>query len=174
MNSDTPIIIVQDSREQYGYEGLFDHPCVLGTLESGDYSVLGLEHLISIERKSLPDLLSSLTNGRPRFEAELKRARFLHKFYILVECAPADLLVSDFGKMSRAHPNSIWGTICTWSSRYHPFLFGGTRRDSAKLCEGILSAYAKEFLKGTHALTKAARTAEAAGEGREDAGEPAF
>ncbi|MGO9119464.1 MAG: ERCC4 domain-containing protein [Desulfomonilaceae bacterium] len=157
MTSNTPIIIVQDSREQFGYEGLFEHPCVIGTLDSGDYSVLGLEHLIGIERKSLPDLLNSLTNDRPRFETELKRARSLHKFYILVECAPADLLVSDFGKMSRAHPNSIWGTVCTWSSRYHPFLFAATRTESAKLCEGILAAYAKEFLKRSHTLAKAAR-----------------
>ncbi len=151
------IIIVQDSREQLGYENLFEHPCITSALEYGDYSILGCEHLISIERKSLPDLLGSLTNGRPRFEAELRRARSLHKFYILVECAPADLLVPDFGKMSRAHPNSIWGTVCTWSTRYHPFLFGGTRRESAKLCEGILVAYAKELLKGSQALEKAAR-----------------
>jgi DNA excision repair protein ERCC-4 len=151
------IIIVQDSREQLGYADLFEHPCITSALEYGDYSILGLEHLISIERKSLPDLLGSLTNGRSRFEAELKRARSLHKFYILVECAPADLLVPDFGKMSRAHPNSIWGTVCTWSTRYHPFLFGGTRRESAKLCEGILVAYAKELFKGSQALEKAAR-----------------
>ncbi len=130
MNSDTQIIIVQDSREQFGYEGLFERPCVMGSLDSGDYSVLGFEHLIGIERKSLPDLLNSLTNGRPRFEIELKRARSLHKFYILVECTSADLLVADFGEMSRAHPNSIWRTVCTWSNRYHPFLFGATRRES--------------------------------------------
>ncbi len=151
------IFIVQDSREQLGYKDLFEHPSVTSALEYGDYSILGLEHLISIERKSLQDLLGSLTNGRSRFEVELKKARSLHKFYIIVECSPADLLVPDFGKMSRAHPNSIWGTICAWSTRYHPFLFGGTRRDSAKLCEGILVAYAKELLKGSHRLEKASR-----------------
>ncbi|MGO9118504.1 MAG: ERCC4 domain-containing protein [Desulfomonilaceae bacterium] len=158
MSSEAPqIVLIQDSREQLGYADLFEHPSVTGALESGDYSVLGLEHLIGVERKSLPDLLGSLTNGRQRFEAELKRARSLHKFYILVECSPSDLLVPDFGKMSRAHPNSIWGTLCAWSSRYHPFLFGGARRESAKLCEGILIAYAKEFLKGTQAMAKATR-----------------
>jgi DNA excision repair protein ERCC-4 len=163
MTTDAPqIIIVQDSREQLGYESLFEHPCITSALEYGDYSILGLEHLISIERKSLADLLGSLTNGRSRFEAELKRARSLHKFYVLVECSPADLLVPDFGKMSRAHPNSIWGTICAWSTRYAPFLFGGTRRDSAKLCEGILVAYARALLKGTQALEKASRRVQTA------------
>ncbi len=156
------IIIVQDSREQLGYEELFENPCVTSALEYGDYSILGLEHLISIERKSLQDLLGSLTNGRSHFEVELKRARSLHKFYILVECSPSDLLVSDFGKMSRAHPNSIWGTICAWSTRYHPFLFGGTRRESAKLCEGILVAYAKDILKSSQSIEKFARKAKVA------------
>ncbi len=53
------IIIVQDNREQAGYGsgGLFKTPYVTGTLSHGDYSVLGLEELISIERKSLADLL---------------------------------------------------------------------------------------------------------------------
>jgi DNA excision repair protein ERCC-4 len=150
------IILVQDSREQLPYGPLFQTPYVIGALDCGDYSVAGLEHLISIERKSFQDLLGSLTNGRDRFEAELKRARSLHKFYVLVECAPGDILVDDFGKLSRAHPRSIWGTICAWSTRYAPFIFGGNRADSARLCEGPLVAYAKEFLKGQDAMRRAA------------------
>src|SRR5574340_828265 len=123
MTTDPQIIIVQDSRELAGYGSgdLFKTPYVTGTLTHGDYSVLGLEELISIERKSLSDLLGSLTNGRDRFESELKRARTYHRFYVLVECSPSDLLVDSFGKLSRAHPRSIWGTICTWHSRYVPF-----------------------------------------------------
>jgi len=153
------IILVEDSREQRGYgtSGLFQTPHVVGTLSFGDYSILGLESLISIERKSLPDLLGSLTADRQRFETELKRARSLHRFYILVEASPSDLLVPDFGKLSRAHPNSIWGTICAWSNRYHPFLFAGDRQSSARLCEGLLLAYGKEFLRGSQGLEKGAR-----------------
>lgn len=157
---DLPIILLQDSREQLGYQNLFKTPCIVGALDAGDYSVAGLEHLISIERKSLQDLLGSLTSGRDRFEAELKRARSLHRFYVLAECSPSDLLVPDFGKLSRAHPNSIWGTICAWSTRYHPFIFGGDRQSSARLCEGLLFAYAKEFLRGSRALERAARQAQ--------------
>jgi DNA excision repair protein ERCC-4 len=163
---DPPILLVQDSREQLGYKDLFKSPCIVGALDCGDYSCAGIEHLMSIERKSLADLLGSLTSGRDRFEAELKRARSLHRFYILVECSPSDLLVPDFGKLSRAHPQSIWGTICTWSTRYHPFIFGGNREASARLCEGLLLAYAKEFLKGSQALERAARQIERSAAGR--------
>jgi DNA excision repair protein ERCC-4 len=151
------IILIEDTREQNGFGPLFKTPYVSQALQYGDYSILGLEHLISVERKSLPDLLGSLTASRDRFETELKRARSLHKFYIIVECSPRDLLVDDFGKLSRAHPRSIWGTVCTWSTRYHPFIFGHDRPTAARLCEGILVAYAKEFQKTLEGMNKAAR-----------------
>jgi DNA excision repair protein ERCC-4 len=156
MKIEGDIVLVQDSREQLPYGPLFQTPYVIGALDCGDYSVAGLEHLISIERKSFQDLLGSLTSGRDRFEAELKTARSLHKFYILVECSPGDILVDDFGKLSRAQPRSIWGTICACSTRYAPFIFGGIRADSARLCEGLLVAYTKEFVKGQDAMRKAA------------------
>jgi hypothetical protein len=72
-----------------------------------------------------------------------------------MECSPADLLVENFGKLSRAHPRSIWGTICTWSMRYVPFIFGGTRETSTRLCEAFLVSYAKEFFKGAASMEKA-------------------
>jgi ERCC4-type nuclease len=158
MRAENGIVLVQDSREQLGYAQLFQTPCITGTMQYGDYSVAGLEHLVAIERKSLADLLGSLTSGRDRFEVELKRARCYHKFLVLVECHPKDLLVDDFGKLSRAHPRSIWGTVCSWSMRYHPFIFGGSRETSAHLCEALLVAYAREFHKGVEAMEKAART----------------
>jgi ERCC4-type nuclease len=52
---DTRPIIIVDSREQTPlvFSRLESRP---GTLLTGDYSVAGLEELISIERKSVPDL----------------------------------------------------------------------------------------------------------------------
>jgi DNA excision repair protein ERCC-4 len=139
------IILVQDSREQIPYGPLFQTPYVVSGLDCGDYSVAGLEHLISIERKSLQDLLGSLTNGRDRFESELKRARSLHKFYVLVECSPGDILVDDFGKLSRAHPRSIWGTICAWSTRLHLSSLEGTGPTQHASVRGCLWPMRKNF-----------------------------
>jgi DNA excision repair protein ERCC-4 len=152
-----PIVIVQDTREQAGWGPLFQTPHTIGTLSCGDYSVLGLEELISVERKSFPDLLGSLTSGRERFESELKKARHYHRFFVLVEAPLSALLVDNFGKLSRAHPRSIWGTTCVWSTRYCPFVFGGTRADSARLCEGLLLGYAREFFKKATGMQRAAR-----------------
>jgi DNA excision repair protein ERCC-4 len=149
------ITLVVDTREQLPWR--FQSPTVSGTLPYGDYSVAGLEHLIAIERKSFQDLLGSLTQGRERFETELKRARSLHRFFVIAECAPSDILVDNFGGMSRAHPRSIWGTICIWSTRYHPFILAGDRETAAKLAEGLLVGYALEFRKGIRAMDRAGK-----------------
>ena len=45
------------------------------TLQSGDYSVRGLEDVFAVERKSMSDLVGSLKSGRDRFMRELHRLR---------------------------------------------------------------------------------------------------
>jgi hypothetical protein len=68
--NDTPIIIT-DSREQTPL--IFEHlQTERGTLQSGDYSIQGLEHDFSIERKSISDLCQSVTRGRERFERRIR------------------------------------------------------------------------------------------------------
>ena len=44
-------------------------------LQSGDYSVRGLEDVFAVERKSMSDLAGSLKSGRDRFMRELHRLR---------------------------------------------------------------------------------------------------
>lgn len=151
------IVIIEDSREQHGYGKLFQTPCILGGLTTGDYSVAGLEDLIAVERKSFLDLLSSVTHGRKRFETELKRARVYHRFYVVLVCSPRDLLVEDFGRQSKANPRSVWGTVMVWSTRYAPFLFGYNRETSARMTEALLVAYAKEHFKRVEAAQRGAR-----------------
>ena len=81
--------IVVDTRERRGW----DFPgAVRKKLEAGDYSVSGLEHLVCVERKSLADLVQSLTRARARFFREiaiLARRRFAA---VVVEAAVADLV----------------------------------------------------------------------------------
>jgi DNA excision repair protein ERCC-4 len=84
-----PIIIV-DTREQT--------PLVFGnlrsergTLQSGDYSILGLEHEFAIERKSIPDLCGSLIRQRKRFERELHRLRGFSFARILIVGSPQEV-----------------------------------------------------------------------------------
>ena len=64
-----PVIVV-DTREQKPYR--FTR-CQVKTLPTGDYSLVGLEDCIAIERKSAADLAGSLGAGRTRFRRELER-----------------------------------------------------------------------------------------------------
>lgn len=67
-------VIVTDTREQKPLA--FPHLTrERGTLATGDYSVKGLEHRLAVERKSMADMVGSLTHDRTRFMAELQRMR---------------------------------------------------------------------------------------------------
>ena len=153
--SSEPVILVEDTREQLGYSDLFTVPCRRGALDVGDYSVVGLEELVAVERKTLQDLVGSVTHDRDRFERELKRSRTLHRFFVVLEFRPSDLLVESFGGMSKASPASVWGTVMAWSIRYSPFLFAGSRAHGARITQGILAAYAKGIIKNYVVFGKA-------------------
>ncbi len=66
------VVAVIDTREQLPLD-LTPLRAVEGTLTTGDYSVVGLEHVVAIERKSLPDLLGCI--GRARQLARLDGQR---------------------------------------------------------------------------------------------------
>lgn len=68
-----PCLLV-DTREQTPL--VFTHlQSAPAALQSGDYSVRGLEDVFAVERKSLADLSGSLKSGRDRFMRELHRLR---------------------------------------------------------------------------------------------------
>ena len=87
--------ILIDSREQVPFT--FEHERYAGTsveagpLDTGDYSLAGLADRVAVERKSLPDLVACLSQGRERFERELQRAAALDAFAVVVEASWADL-----------------------------------------------------------------------------------
>jgi ERCC4-type nuclease len=116
-------IIVIDSREQrpYHFEGAMTQG--LGT---GDYSVAGFEQSISIERKSLADLLGCVGQSRNRFEAELARLSAMLSPAVVIEATPAEVLRGT--RHTSIHPNSVLGSLYAWSMRYRlPFWFCDTR-----------------------------------------------
>lgn len=150
-------ILIQDTREQRGYGELFESEYVVDTLSVGDYSVAGMTHPVSVERKSLQDLLQSLTRGRKRFEAELARGRALQRFYVVVESSAVDILQGRFEGKSQANPRAIWESICAFSIRYCPFLFSGNRWAGAQSTESLLLKFIRERYREIDRLEKASR-----------------
>jgi|TARA_R100001129_G_C5269433_1_gene233653 ERCC4-type nuclease len=95
--------VIKDTREQEGYhfskydkcEGMIERK-----LDTGDYSIEGLEEKICVERKASPEeLATNLGQKKHAFMNEIERMKpFRHKF-ILLEFSLQDLV--DFPEGSR-------------------------------------------------------------------------
>lgn len=103
-----PVLVI-DTREQnpfnfYRFRGWFSG-IENRALRLGDYSIAGLEDVCTVERKDLPDLISSFTSCRSVFVDRLKRMRdYEHR--LLVVTAPLSQIKSRYSHTS-VNPNKI-------------------------------------------------------------------
>lgn len=93
---DQKYTIIKDSREQQGYTFRKFENCqgmIVKKLNTGDYSLVGLEDKICVERKaSIEEVALNLGKNRATFFREIKRMKpFKHKFLVL-EFSMDDLL----------------------------------------------------------------------------------
>jgi len=136
--------LIADTREQLPYE--FKNPMITDTLQIGDYSIAGLQDSISIERKTLPDLIHCLSQGRDRFERELFKARSLDFFAVVVECTLEDIAEHRYASMML--PTAALQSLVAFSVRYHlPIFFAGDRRSAQYLTESLLLKFHRELTK---------------------------
>jgi len=117
--------IVRDSREQspFHFDGeKFNQVEVQeGNLSTGDYSLLGLESRVAVERKSLPDFMASISTGRERFERELARARGLDAFMVVVEAPFSEIVAGNYrSKMQpKAATQTAYSFMCRYRATFH-------------------------------------------------------
>ncbi len=105
-----PYVLI-DTREQRPLrfvEGL-GVDCGVATLPAGDYSVRGFTHLIALERKSISDLVSTLSHGRERFENELDLLAQYRWKAILIEGDQVDIEAHAY--RSSMLPKSVLGSL---------------------------------------------------------------
>jgi len=78
-------------------------------LDVGDYSIAGLENLITVERKKQNDFENCLTNHRERFEKELLRGKnYICKAILIEGISFNDLLIDSINDVKfRVVLNSI-------------------------------------------------------------------
>ena len=133
--------IIIDTREQTPWT--FEAETVRATLHTGDYSVQGLEHSVAIERKSLADLVGSLTAGRDRFLRECDRLMSYRYKAIVVEGTVEDV----WGKAYRStvSPKSVLAsTLAITCDRGVPVVWSGNRTHAQRSAEWLLKrAWAK-------------------------------
>ena len=150
------LVVVCDSREQdpfsfsgKAYEGT---TVVQGSLQTGDYSVKGLETRVAVERKSLPDLVHCLGPDRDRFVRELERARGLDAFAVVCEGSWQELAKGQY--RSRMLPKAACASIMAFMSRGTQFFFAGSRPAAEWVTHSFLRFYAQDRLEELKALQK--------------------
>ena len=134
---------VIDTREQRPLT--LDMPCEVGTLDTGDYSILGLTDLIAVERKSLEDLIACMTSGRDRFERELRRLKAYPVRCVVVEANWYDLEQGNY--RSKLNALAATHTVASWTARFCvPFQFVGTHDAAGRFVSYFLFTSAKRVV----------------------------
>lgn len=132
--------IVIDTREQKPYK-FGKIPVIIKTLNAGDYSIEGMEHLISIERKSQLDFYGSIAKGRERFYRmwdRLSRHEFLG---MVIECDESDVLAPEL-TYSEINKNSVYSTIISFEIKRGIHVYYGSRKMCAlKIANWLLVFY---------------------------------
>jgi ERCC4-type nuclease len=92
----TPYYVIKDTREKLGYKFSEYENCkgtIAQKLDTGDYTIEGLENKICIERKaSIEELAGNLGSNKDRFVREIERMTKYEHRYIILEFSIEDLL----------------------------------------------------------------------------------
>jgi hypothetical protein len=134
--------ITIDTREQKPIK-LLNYNVISEKLDFGDYSCDGI---LAVERKSLSDLVSTLSSGFDRFNREIERASLANGYIVVVtECDINKFLSFSYsrtGKFAKASPDFIFHRfrdVCKNFPENVQFCFSGGRAESSDLIPKILS-----------------------------------
>lgn len=170
MNNEFTIVIDTNEQKPFfsGRNAPKGIPIIRDNLKSqgGDYSVLGYESRIIIERKEAEDFLTSITSDADRFYNTFPLIRSHEVRLIMVEklfwdvlamCDPTALRKYKKGPVNpvrhtnkRAiHPNSVIGRVQSIIGHYQiPIWFATNRGEAEKMTLGILQKFHKAQTEG--------------------------
>ena len=136
-----PFVVVQDTREQapWTFQNVIIEKRLwvihreVKTMQTGDYSIEGFEDLLVIERKSVSDIIQSITAGHNREGRKQARMREIQDAggfcRMVIEgsfSVACDQLDTEEGR--RVSSSHILGTWKSWEIKYVPWLWAGDRR----------------------------------------------
>ncbi len=112
--------IVIDSQEHMGYKferftNWFDGT-VRRRLEVGDYTLLGMEEEVAVERKTIQDLVNSIIQDREDFIEKCERLSNFKKKCLVIEGSLSS--VKTPYEDSQAHPNAVLGSLLAAQERW--------------------------------------------------------
>ena len=140
-------VLVTDTREQRPL--VFEHlDSIPETLQTGDYSIKGFIDTFSVERKSIPDLLNSITHERQRFEKELHRLIGIgaRGFARLLIVGTKNELMEALSHR-KITQNTVIGSLCSIDSDGVPVVWRPTPEKAAEWVESCAVYFYNRKLK---------------------------
>jgi len=114
-----PIVVI-DSAEHRGYKFERFTNWFAGSIHRrlpvGDYTLLGLENEIAVERKTLPDLVRSIIQERKVFIQKCEKMSGFRKKCLVVEGSLSSIKTPY--EESQAHPNAVLGSLLAAQERW--------------------------------------------------------
>ncbi len=140
---------VVDSREQTPLD-LAPLQTTTAGLTTGDYSVVGLEHIVAVERKSLPDLIGCVGRERERFDREVARLLAFPSRLLIVEATYRQLEEGEWrGKIT---PRMVLGSLAGWEALGLPVALVGDHRRAGEYTSRFLFLVARRRWRENRAL----------------------
>lgn len=128
----------------------------LATLPCGDYSILGLENIISVERKSISDLLMCIGSERERFDREIMRLLAYPARLIVVEGVISEIENGNY--RSKVSASAAMGSILGWMAMGIPFLFAGDHEKAGRYVSRFLFISARRRWREAEHLWNSKKT----------------
>ncbi len=157
--------IIVDTREQLPYRFPDD---VRQALDVADYSAVGVEHLLRMERKSLKDLLGCIGGGRERFKRSLDRMKYYPMRYLILELTLENLVdhvwkdwhIFKIGKGRitkqeiKITPRQVIGSVFSWSEKFGviPIFAGQWNGRGRELGRGVVWKLSELALRHEHEI----------------------
>jgi ERCC4-type nuclease len=134
------VTAVVDTREQIPLD-LSPLQVVSGTLATGDYSVVGLEHVVAVERKSLGDFLGCVGQERERFDREVQRLLAYPTRALVVEASWPDIEQGEW--RSKVTPQAAIGSLLGWIAMGLPVILAGDHERAGRYVSRLLYTAAR-------------------------------
>ena len=131
------MLIVADTREKKPFTFGGKVTVERRKLQTGDYSIAGLENEVAIERKSLDDFIGSLVNSnRETFQRELDRLVHMPTKAIVCEGSWECIKMGQY--RSRMAPAAAFGSAMGIIAQGVPIVMAGTRKEAERACYALL------------------------------------
>jgi len=134
------VVAIVDTREQDPWR-LAPLQMIQGSLPTGDYTIRSMEHVVSIERKSLPDLLGCVGQSRERFDREVQRLLAFPTRALIVEASWQDLERGEW--RSKVMPAAAIGSVLGWVAMGLPVILAGNHERAGRYASRLLFTAAR-------------------------------